>query len=112
MKKFSLRFTAVILLPVAFISCRQTEHTEEITAEITAAQMEGRKAAASILTPQWQDSIQLMKVLLEVKSKQSKYLIENKPKSAKAFDDGFISTVKAVNPDLAKKIIPEEPEQK
>ena len=112
MGKYSLKILSILLMSLVFLSCKQTEETEEVTAEITAAQMEGRKAAAAIITPQWDDTLQLQKALLEAKAKQSKYLIDHKPKSAKAFDYGFISTVRAVNPELAEKIAPEETENK
>lgn len=89
---------------IGSLSCSQTEKTEAITAEITAAQMEGRKAAGMILGPQWSDTVQLQKALLDAKVKQSRYLIEGKPECAAAFDSTFISTIKTVNPSLADKI--------
>ena len=85
-------------------SCSGTEKTEAITAEITAAQMEGRRAAGVILGPEWKDTTKLQNALIEAKAKQSKYLIEGKAECAAAFDSTFISTIRAVNPDLAKKI--------
>ena len=87
-----------------FLSCSGTEKTEEITAEITAAQMEGRTAAREIVSKNWKDTTQLKKQLLEIKSRQSKYIIDGKTKAAEAFDSAFYSTVKTVNPDLAIKI--------
>lgn len=94
-----------IALVLGFLSaCSQTEKTEAITAEITAAQMEGRRAAGIILGPEWSDSIQLQKALIDAKAKQSKYLINGKPECAAAFDSTFISTIRTVNPDLAKKM--------
>lgn len=85
-------------------SCGSTEKTEGITAEITAAQMEGRRAAGEILGPEWKDTVKLQNALLDVKVRQSKYLINNKPECAQAFDSTFISTIRSVNPNLAKKI--------
>ena len=85
-------------------ACAQTEKTENITAEITAAQMEGRRAAGLILGPEWKDTVKLQKALLDAKARQSKYLIDGKPECAVAFDSTFISTIRTVNPDLAKKI--------
>ena len=84
--------------------CAQTEKTEAITAEITAAQMEGRRAAGIILGPEWKDSVKLQNALLEAKAKQSKYIIQGKPKCAEAFDSAFISTIRTVNPDLGRKL--------
>ena len=91
---------------LAFIlfGCSQTERTEAITAEITAAQMEGRRAAGTILGPEWKDSSQLQEALIEVKAKQSRYLIEGKKECADAFDSTFISTIRTVNPKLAKTL--------
>lgn len=89
-----------------FLSCAQTEKTEEVTAEITAAQMEGRRAAGIILGPEWNDTVKLQKALLDIKAKQSQYLINGKPKSAEAFDSAFLSTIRTVNPALAKKLKP------
>ena len=89
-----------------FISCSQTERTEEITADIVAAQMEGRRAAGIILGPVWTDSAKLQNAIIEAKAKQSKYLLEGKTKSAEAFDSAFISTIRTVNPKLAKQIKP------
>lgn len=91
---------AVILLG----ACAQTEKTEAITADITAAQMEGRRAAGEILGPEWEDTVKLRKALMDAKVKQSKYLISGHPECAEAFDSAFISTIRTVNPSLARKI--------
>ena len=93
-----------ILLSVILGSCAGTEHTEAVTAEITAAQMEGRRAAGEILGPEWKDSVKLQTKLLELKVRQSKYIIDGKPECAEAFDSTFISTIRSVNPDLASKL--------
>lgn len=85
-------------------SCSQTEKTEAITAEITAAQMEGRKTAGRILGPEWKDTVKLQRALLEAKVKQSKYIIDGKPECAQAFDSAFFSTIRTINPDLARKL--------
>lgn len=87
-------------------SCKGTEHTEGVTADIVAAQMEGRRAAGLILGPEWKDTTKLQLALIEAKTKQSKYIIEGKPKCAEAFDSSFISTIRSVNPSLASKIKP------
>ena len=97
-------FIFTIITASIFLSCRQTEKTEAITAEIMAAQMEGRRAAGTILGPQWKDTVQLQKALIDAKVKQSRYLIEGKPECAAAFDSTFISTIRTVNPSLAAKI--------
>lgn len=98
-------------LPILFISfilgaCSYTEKTEAVTAEITAAQMEGRRAAGLILGPEWKDTAKLQRALIETKARQSQYIIQGKPQCAEAFDSSFISTIRIVNPSLAKKIKP------
>lgn len=108
MKRGNLTLTFILFVSSFLIlnSCKETEKTEAITAEITAAQMEGRRAAGIILGPEWQDSTKLQKALIEAKTIQSRYIIEGKPKCAEAFDSAFISTIRTVNPSLAKKLKP------
>lgn len=106
MKKGLCRNIALSIGFLGFISCAHTEKTEAITAEITAAQMEGRRAAGRILGPEWTDTAKLQRALIETKVQQSKYLIAGKPDCAEAFDSTFISTIRTVNPDLARKIKP------
>lgn len=103
-KTFRLLISAFIIICCA--ACSQTEKTEEVTAEITAAQMEGRRAAGLIVGPEWKDSLKLKQALLDAKVRQSKYIIDGKPQCAEAFDSTFISTIRSVNPELAKKIKP------
>lgn len=86
------------------VSCVETEKTEMITAEITAAQLEGRNEARKFVAKDWKDTVELQKQLLEAKSCQSKYIINNKPECAAAFDSTFISTIRTVNPKLAETI--------
>lgn len=97
-------FILTFILAAISSGCRQTEHTEGITAEIVAAQMEGRRAAGIILGPEWKDTLQLQRALMDAKVKQSRYLIDGKPECAAAFDSTFISTIRTVNPSLAAKI--------
>ena len=87
-----------------FVACSETEHTEAVTAEITAAQIEGRTAARDIINKDWKDTLQLQTALLETKARQSRYLIDGNPASAAAFDSAFISTIRIVDPSLARKI--------
>ncbi|MCH5232413.1 MAG: hypothetical protein J1E78_02160 [Muribaculaceae bacterium] len=104
MIKFFLRIY-VIIIPLFFLqACKETEKTEGITAQITAAQMEGRRAAGVILGPQWTDSVKLQRALLDAKAKQSQYIINGKSQCAEAFDSAFISTIRTVNPQLARKL--------
>ncbi|MCH5239857.1 MAG: hypothetical protein J1F38_06510 [Muribaculaceae bacterium] len=103
-KKVSFTVLIAAFPTLLLCSCAETEHTEAITAEITAAQMEARRTAGAILGPEWKDSLKLQKALIDAKVKQSKYLIDGKPECAEAFDSTFISTIRTVNPDLAKKL--------
>lgn len=80
--------------------CAETEHTEEIT----AAQMEGRSAARSFVNREWKDSTKLQQLLIEAKSHRGKYIDEGKPECAAAYDSAFISTIRAVRPELARSI--------
>ena len=99
-----MKYLFLFLILIGFAGCAQTEKTEEITSEIMAAQMEGRRAAGLILGPQWNDTTKLQRALMDAKVKQSKYIIDGKPKCAEAFDSSFYSTIRTVNPDLAKKL--------
>ena len=99
-----MKYTVYIFILFILGSCGQTEKTEAVTAEITAAQMEGRRAAGIILGPEWKDTAQLQRALIEAKVKQSKYIIDGKPQCATAFDSAFISTIRSVNPSLARKL--------
>ena len=104
-----LRFALVLSVSVLLCpGCAETEKTEEVTAEITAAQMEGRRAAGRILGPEWTDTAKLQRALIEEKAKQSEYVIAGKSKCAAAYDSAFLSTIKTVNPDLAKKLTPDQ----
>ena len=98
---------SIVFFGVLFIlssGCAQTEKTEAITADITAAQMEGRNAARRIIGREWKDTSQLQKELLEIKALQSKYIIAGNQSCAEAFDTAFISTIRTVNPKLAYTI--------
>ncbi len=92
-----------------FTACKQTrsvEESEETTAEIEAAMMEGRNTAKSFVTRNWKDTMELQNHLLEAKTIQSKYVKQNKPRSAAAFDSAFVSTMKTVRPELARELSP------
>ena len=91
-------------LTVIAAGCGNTEKTEAITADIVAAQMEGRNAAKEYATKQWKDTLELQRLLLETRARQSKYVIAGDTASAKAFDDAFVSTLRTVRPDVAKHI--------
>ena len=106
--KSSVVINAILGLTLTIMSscsgCAETEHTEGITAEITAAQMEGRNAARTFVNREWRDSTKLQQHLLEAKSRRGKYIDEGKPECAAAYDSAFISTIRAVRPNLARSI--------
>lgn len=100
MKKI-LFIAALVLLAACGKEGKQIEKSEETTAEIEAAQMEGRDAARAFVGREWRDTLDLQRQLLEVRAKQSKYVMEKKQKCAEAFDSTFVSTIRTVRPDLA-----------
>ncbi len=80
--------------------CKQTEKTEGVTAEIEAAQMQGREAARWLLNQDLTDSI-AVKTKAEYARRHKKELEEQgKKEAAAAFDTAFVTTVRAVNPKL------------
>lgn len=101
-----MRIILFLILGIIFSACSQTEKTEAITADITAAQMEGRRAAGRILGIDWKDTLQLKKALIDTKVQQSRYIINGHPECGEAFDSTFLSTIRTVNPSLARKIHP------
>lgn len=99
-------------LPVAMLimsSCggalKETETAEETTAEIEAAQMEGRSAARVFVNREWKDTMRLHEKLLEARAVKSAYELAGKKKCAETFDSAFISTLRSVRPDMAKEIM-------
>ncbi len=101
-----LYISTLFFLPVisGCSGCTETEHTEAITAEITAAQMEGRKSARNFLIKEWKDTTGLSKKLHETSSIRDNYLKDGKPECAAAYDSAFISTIRSVKPELSRII--------
>lgn len=81
-------------------ACEGTEKTEALTAEITAAQMEGRNAARPIINREWKDTTGFNKTLEKALEKRYMYLKHGRPECAEAFDSTFVRTVRTVRPDL------------
>lgn len=81
-------------------SCSSIEHSEEVTAEVTAAQIEGRRAARQILHYHWTDSAQLKQKYQEIRH----YRDSIAPGHTAEFDSTFFSTLRIVNPVLAFSI--------
>lgn len=83
---------------------KDTESTEETTAMIEAAQIEGRSAARRVINRTFNDSLALQGAILEANAAKSKYQLEHKPKCEAAFDSAFISTIRTTRPDLARQL--------
>lgn len=94
------RIFPLILFAIALCSCSQTEHTEAVTAEITAAQMEGRNAARSIINKEWKDTVALRQEIDTIYSRKRFYIENGYPDRAEAFDSALVRTVRAVRPEL------------
>lgn len=108
-KRFSTPLATALatLLVAGVVSCGGKEESKpgnETPEEIEAARMEARNTARSFINRQWEDTMQLQKELLKAKAVQSKYLIDNKPSCAAAFDSTFIKTIRTVHPELAKHL--------
>lgn len=104
MTRLSLLISASAAIAFLLPGCAQTEHTEAITAEITAAQMEGRDAARKLLSNTWNDTTGLHRHLEEARKRRQEFADSGKTKCAEAFDSTFVSTIRTVRPDLDKKI--------
>lgn len=85
-------------------SCSGVEKSEAVTADVVAAQMEGRRAARDIVAKEWNDTVKLQEALLDARAKRVRYDKENRAECAAAFDSGFISTVRAVRPELSREL--------
>lgn len=94
----------IIFAAIAVAGCARTEHTEAVTAEIEAAQIEGREAARDFLHGSLTDTADMQKRLLKVRARSSKYEIEGNKEASAAFDTAFITTVRAIHPSLAKEL--------
>lgn len=95
-----LLLLGVLASTLAMSSCAGTEKAEAITAEITAAQMQGRNAARYIIHRQWKDTTGFGKEINKVYIMREEYYKEHQQECAEAFDSTFVRTVRAVRPDL------------
>ena len=100
MKSILYSFLFAASTAVFLPSCAGTEKTEAITAEITAAQMEGRNAARYIIHKQWKDTTGFGKEIDKAFRVRAQYIKEGQAECAAAFDSTFVRTVRAVRPDL------------
>lgn len=100
MKSFIISISLFFLLG----ACARTERTEAVTAEITAAQMEGRNAARAIIADNWNDTIGIHRAIVRAKAPRLKYDSIGHSEASANFDSTFNNTIRTVRPDLAKKI--------
>lgn len=98
------KILCMAILLAALTACKGTERAESVEAAVEAAQMEGRTAAREFVNAQWKDTMELQKRLLEVRSRQSKYVENKMPEAAAAFDTAFVNTLKTVRPDVARHL--------
>ncbi len=94
----------LLILPAVASSCARTEKTEAVTADIVAAQMEGRNAAREFIRRDWHDTTGIHRSLDNVRTQRLKYDTIGRNDCSEAFDSAFISTIRTVKPDLANKI--------
>ena len=73
-------------------------------AETESAIIDGREAARIFVQRNWKDTTELQGLLLEARSRQSKYRMAGKEQSALAFDSAFVSTLRTVRPDVAREL--------
>ncbi len=93
---------AILYIPLfsSCSACSSIENSEEVTSEITAAQMEGRRAAKELVHYNWKDSAELRQKYREIKQRRDSIV----PRHTAEFDSTFISTIRIVKPTLATSI--------
>lgn len=104
MKLDIMKYLPFIVIGLLCASCSHTDKGEETAAEIEAAMMEGREAAKIFVNRPWKDTTELQSRLLEAKSRRVKYDTLGLKRCAEAYDSGFVSTIRTVNPDVANQI--------
>lgn len=85
-------------------SCRNIEHSEDVTSEIEAAQMEGRNAARLFASESATDSAELRHKIDAARAPRLRYDSLGETEKGAAFDSTFKSTVRTIRPDIAKII--------
>lgn len=105
MNQLSKRILVSLLPTILLLSggCGGMEKAEAVTAEETAAQIEGRKAARLILGTDLKDSVALRQLIdTQMHKAHSKLASPDDNKQKAAFDSAYISTIRAVRPDVAR----------
>lgn len=96
--------SVLIVLAAVCGGCRGTEHTEAVTAEITAAQMEGRTAARDFIQQDWRDTSKVAARLDTIERRKEELRSHAKDRCAEAYDSAFTKAVRAVNPPLGRAV--------
>ena len=101
-------YVAILTLAAISTGCgskeaKSIEKSEETTAMIEAAVMQGRTDARRIINRQFKDSMEFHGALLEANAHKSAYQLENRPRCQAAYDSAFISTIRTTRPDLARQ---------
>lgn len=98
-----------IAFAIGCISCggngaKDMEHSEETTAMIEAAILQGRTDARRIVNRTFNDSMAFHAALLEANARKSAYELDKQPRCEAAYDSAFISTIRTTRPDLADQL--------
>ncbi|MDE6811305.1 MAG: hypothetical protein K2J15_03035 [Muribaculaceae bacterium] len=105
--KVFLIIVAAVIAPMLVASCssKQTAgENQESEAQIEAARNAGREAARLIITREFADSMEFHGAILEAASRKAPYQMDKQPGCVAAFDSAFISTIRTVRPDLARRL--------
>lgn len=101
-----LIYIAAALLCVACGGGRSDDsrNSEETTAMIEEAIMQGRSDARRIVNRTFNDSMAFHAAILEANARKSAYQLEKHPRCEAAYDSAFISTIRTTRPDLARQL--------
>ena len=109
MKNLLYAVALIVFGSIAIQSCGRNatnrfENGEEAAADVEAAMMMGREAARIFINREWKDTAELQRNLLEARARRCVYDTSGRREAAAAFDSGFVSTIRTVNPDIARQL--------
>ena len=102
LKLYGIAASAIIMLPLC--GCSNTDKGEEAAAQVEAAMMEGREAARVFVNRNWPDTVQLRASLEKARSQRARYDTLGLKRCAEAYDSGFVSTIRTINPKIASHL--------